>query len=339
MGRTGKPVRMADIAEKLDISVVSVSKALSGKPGVSDEMRAKIVALAQEMGYEMRREASAGGDIGVLVADRMFSDNSFYAKLYRSLSLHCAAEGLTCILEIVPQEAEKDAVPSPLIKGQRVDGVIFMGNISPDYVRAVADHGIPCLLLDFRFPGSRAPCVISDNIDGGYALTKHLLDLGINEIAYVGSIQATSSIMERYLGYQQALRDASIIPREDWLLEDRDENGVPVPISLPIHMPKAFVCNCDETAFHLVNTLRRAGYQVPESVAVTGYDDFRFATVCQPPLTTYCVDMDQMADTVVEMISQKLRQETSPVMLCVVPGHLIVRESTTGFRGEDCPAP
>ena len=70
----GKPVRMADIAERLGISVVSVSKALAGKPGVSEEMRARVVALAQELGYEsVRTYGDAGtGNIGVLVADRFF---------------------------------------------------------------------------------------------------------------------------------------------------------------------------------------------------------------------------------------------------------------------------
>lgn len=71
----GKPVRMADIAEKLSISVVSVSKALAGKPGVSEEMRAKVVALARQMGYEGARvpsELAGTGNVGVLVADRFF---------------------------------------------------------------------------------------------------------------------------------------------------------------------------------------------------------------------------------------------------------------------------
>ena len=76
----GKQVRMADIAEKLGISVVSVSKALAGKPGVSEEMRAKVVALAREMGYEGVRtytEPGRTGNIGVLVANQLVGDSSF----------------------------------------------------------------------------------------------------------------------------------------------------------------------------------------------------------------------------------------------------------------------
>ena len=74
----GKPVRMADIAEKLGISVVSVSKALAGKSGVSEEMRARVVALAREMGYEAARggEGISTGNVAVLVSDRFFSENA-----------------------------------------------------------------------------------------------------------------------------------------------------------------------------------------------------------------------------------------------------------------------
>ena len=136
----GKPVRMADIADKLGISVVSVSKALAGKSGVSEEMRAKVVALARQMGYEgvKGREAPAGtGNIGVLVSDRFFAENAFYTSLYRSLVLKSGGEGFTCMVEIVTPEAERSCVPPALVSGRKVDAVVFMGNLDPAYLRAV----------------------------------------------------------------------------------------------------------------------------------------------------------------------------------------------------------
>ena len=83
-----KQVRMADIAEKLNLSVVSVSKALAGKPGISEENRAKVVALARQMGYTgVRTPTRQSTDIHicVLVADHYFAENAFYTQLYRSL--------------------------------------------------------------------------------------------------------------------------------------------------------------------------------------------------------------------------------------------------------------
>ena len=83
-----KAVRMADIAQRLGISTVSVSKGLAGKEGVSAEMRAKILATAEEMGYQppARTNAHPGGEsIGILVADRFFNENAFYSNLYREI--------------------------------------------------------------------------------------------------------------------------------------------------------------------------------------------------------------------------------------------------------------
>jgi len=88
-----KSVRMADIAAKLGISIVSVSKGLAGKDGVSEEMRAKILATAQEMGYippaPKSAELARSENIGILVADRFFDENQFYSALYRAVLNRC----------------------------------------------------------------------------------------------------------------------------------------------------------------------------------------------------------------------------------------------------------
>ena len=330
-----KPVRMADIADKLGISVVSVSKALAGKPGVSEEMRARVVALAQELGYEAARprpEASGTGNLGVLVPSRFFAENAFYSSLYRALLLASADAGFGCMLEIVSPEAERTAALPALVTGHKVDGVIFMGNTAEGYLRAVGGCGLPCLLLDFRLPGADFDCVYSDNLDGGFALTNHLLRGGRRRIGFVGSIRATSSIMDRYLGYQRALRMAGIVPREAWLLEDRDEEGEFIPIRLPAELPEAFLCSCDEVAFNLVETLRAAGLEVPRDVAVCGYDDYRFATLCQPPLTSYRVNVEQMAETAVSRLTARIRQEQDAPLTFKVSGRMVVRESSGAER-------
>lgn len=325
-----KPVRMADIAEKLDISVVSVSKALAGKPGVSEEMRAKVVALAKQMGYELARaEQPGGGNIGVLVADRFFAGDVFYTSLYRALVLKSIDAGFTCMMEIITPEAERGCDLPALVGGRKVDGVIFMGNFDPAYIRKTEGTGLACLKLDFRPLDRASDCVASDNIEGGCALTRHLLDTGREKIGFIGSIRATSSIMDRYLGYQKALRLAGITPREEWRVEDRDEAGRFIPLELPDPLPEGFICSCDEVAYHLVDALKQIGKRVPEDVAVCGYDDFRYSELCRPPLTTYRVNVEQMAAAAVEWVARRVRAgESGPPSMLTVPGELVIREST-----------
>lgn len=223
-----KSVRMVDIAQQLGISTVSVSKALAGKPGVSEEMRTKVIALAREMGYSgtrVRYEAGLTGNISVLVSDHLFSENTFYTNLYRELVLRSGEDGFSCIVEIISQEAEQTAVPPPLVAQQRVDGVIFMGPLDPIYLEAIMAVGLPCLALDFRIPGLRIDSVRRDNAEGGFLLTKHLLSAGYTQIGFIGDIDRSSGVMERYWGYQWALRQSGILPCDEWLWKDMREKG------------------------------------------------------------------------------------------------------------------
>lgn len=327
-----KNVRMADIAQRLGISIVSVSKGLSGKEGVSEEMRAKILAAAKEMGYTGPQKAEPPADrsesIGVLVADRLFDENAFYSNLYRCILKRCAALGYYCMLEIVTPQAEAARTMPGILTNRKVDGLIFMGEIDRRYLSTAIQQGLPFMLLDFYDDAIAADSVLSDNTSGGYQMTEHLLASGRRKIGFVGSVTATSSIMDRYLGYCRALLRAGIEPRPDWRLEDRDADGSFIQVALPAEMPEAFVCNCDEVAFNLVEYLHRQGYRVPQDVAVTGYDDYRFSTVCRPQLTTYRVDVDGMAVAVVNQLHRKLRHKPPLAPTTIVPGALVKREST-----------
>lgn len=327
-----KGVRMADIAQRLGISIVSVSKGLSGKEGVSDEMRAKIIDTAKEMGYiaptPKKKKEDENKNIGVLVCDRFFNETSFYSNLYRHVVKYCIEQGYACILEIVSPEDERDCVMPLILVRQKVDALIFMGEIDRRYMGAAIKFGLPFLLLDFYDEMISADSVCSDNLAGGYMMTEHLLQTGRTKIGYVGSITSTSSIMDRYLGYCKALLRHGIEPNPAWRLEDRRADGTLIPLQLPEEMPQAFVCNCDECAFNLTEKLRREGYRVPQDVAVTGYDDYRWATINNPPLTSYRVDLEAMAKAATDQLRRKLQHKPVPAPSVMVPGAFVRREST-----------
>ena len=329
-----KKIRMADIAKELGVSVVSVSKALSGQSGVSDDTREKILELAREWGYvplRTRRPAHAGvvtGNIGILVADRFFSDSKFYSNLYRHVLMCCNDHGVSALLELVTPEAEKRCTVPAIVQGNKVDGLIFMGEIAPAYLEAVTATELPYMLLDFYREELEADSVTSDNVAGAYRLTKHILETGKREIGFVGSIHATSSIMDRYLGYTKALLQADIPVRPQWRIEDRDARGELIPAVLPEHMPQAFLCSCDEVAYNLMEQLKRLGYRIPQDIAVAGYDDFAFAQIATPHLTTYRVDVAGMADMVVGQLVRKIRGKHVTKGNMVVTGRFIPREST-----------
>ncbi len=329
-----KKVRMADIAQRLGVSVVSVSKALAGKEGVSEQTRARIVETARQMGYVPLRTPdrsaapASSGNIGVLVADQFFADNTFYSNLYRRLVNRCGECGYSALLELVTPEAEAKCAMPVMVQRKKVDGLIFLGEIGRDYLRAVCSCALPYVLLDFYDEDLEVCSVTSDNVTGGYRITQHLLDTGRDRIGFVGSTLSTSSIMDRYLGYCKALLRAGIPLRDDWVLEDRQGRTTFIPLSLPADMPQAFVCNCDETALLLIDALTRAGYRVPEDIAVAGYDDYHQDRPGLPPLTTYRVNTARMGRVAVNQLISQINGEEDAAENIVVGGRIIRRRST-----------
>ena len=102
----GKKITMRDIANELQVSTVTVSKALSDREGVSDEVRGRIKQKAEEMGYRYHSLAKSmkegiSYNVGVVVAERFFSDNAFYSNLYQRLVIELGKADYSCILEIL----------------------------------------------------------------------------------------------------------------------------------------------------------------------------------------------------------------------------------------------
>ena len=198
--------------------------------------------------------------------------------------------------------------------------------------KVIAAAGVPVVLLDYH--NDRFPClaVMSNNYLGMYRATRYLLERGHREIAFVGSVKATDNIMDRYYGYCKGLREYGIPIRRDWVIEDRDlESGV-VSVALPEHMPTAFVCNCDNTAGVLYDRLAEAGLRVPEDVSVTGYDDYLFNHVFSSSLTTYHVDMEEMARLAVKLLLRQVRKKEGGRGVRYVDGFMVERGSVKNME-------
>lgn len=326
-----KSVTMKDIANKLDISIVSVSKALSGKDGVSEQVRRQIVETAREMGYEYSQEkknnAALHSNIGIIVADRFFNDNSFYSGMYRSILVKCAEAGFSGILEMVMPDDEKNCVMPNMITLDKVDGVIFMGEINHQYISEVAKTGLPFVMLDFyddKLPGDS---VVSDGIYGTYGLTTRLIEAGYKKLMFVGSVTATSSILDRYLGFCKALLRNGLPLDTGNAIPDRDSDGKFIELEIPSELPDAFVCNCDETAYHLAEKLKELGYSLPDDVSIVGFDDYRFATLCTPQLTTFHVDLDAMSSASFSLLLRKIRSKPYTKGRTIIGGEFVIRNS------------
>lgn len=325
-----KKVKMADIAQRLGVSTVTVSKALAGKDGVSEAMREKIIALAEEMGYQIKSTAGdgrAGQMVGVLVSERFLRPNeSLYWIMYERILDKLTSREMFGMIERVSLRDEVEKTVPMLVQSKRVQALIVIGNFTLDYLQMVRHQGLPVVQMDCYYPQFGMDAVISDGYYGMYQLTDYLLRRGHRDIAYVGRIGATSSITDRYFGYCRALQEWHIPVQAQWVLSDRDDDGN-WQICLPEVMPTAFACNCDPLAYHLIRLLRERGWQVPEDISVVCFDDYLFSELSSPRITCYGVDIDGMARYSVEQLCRRWQDPGAEISFQVVTGHVVEKDS------------
>ncbi len=332
-----KNVTMRDIAKKVGVSTVTVSKALTDKDGVGSELRAVIKATAEEMGYTysgigdgFRRGRSY--NIGVIVEEH-YVDNSttvfpFYMKMYNSINKQMSQFHYSVIMEAITSKMLAEHRMPDIVTERKVDGVIVLGQMKSDYLKVLRENKLPVVYLDFYDRTMEVPSVINDNMYGTYMLTNYLVAMGHKKIAYVGSIDATASILDRYLGYYRSLLTHQLKMPDDYIIPDRDDEGYSIDLQMPKEMPTAFVCNCDGTANLLMKLLISRGYRIPQDISVVGFDNYSAEFDYNlPKLTTIEVNIEEMTKNAVEMIIRLLKGGENLGGRKVISGKLIIRDS------------
>ncbi|MBQ8137008.1 MAG: LacI family DNA-binding transcriptional regulator [Clostridia bacterium] len=326
-----KKVSMRDIGLAAGVSAVTVSKALAGRDGMSDAMRKRIVDIAAEMGYQYPESAArmkTGLDIGIVIPEQYFEPDSYYSMMYKKLISRLSQAGHFGLLELLGK-ADAAALRLPrLIDTRHVDGLILLGQPAKEYYRMIAATGTPTVFLDFYDEQGSADSVVGDNTYGCYRLTSHLIKNGHREIGFVGNIRATSSILDRFLGYYRALLLHDLPLHPEWILRDRDDENSWTELTLPERLPTAFVCNCDVVAARLITALQARGLRVPEDISVTGFDDYLILP-SGVPLSTFRVDTDSMVELAVKAVTERCSDSRKPFGRLVVSGQPVYRDSET----------
>lgn len=330
-----KKVTLADIACQIGVSTVAVSNALSGKPGVSPAMREKIINTAEEMGYtspSLNTKMIQTGNIGVIVPESYYGFSaSFYNEIYQRVIKGLYQNNYYGILELISTEDEELGSIPRVVREGKVDGLILLGQLTENYIRRILKEvNIPMIFLDTYTASSAIDTVISDGYYGTYMLTAYLTRRGHKRIGFVGNTDATSSIADRFWGYRRALREARINFIETWEIPDRNLAGVMYEkmILKDREILDAYVCNCDLTAYKVIQNLEELGYEVPRDVSVVGFDNFVTQGMDTERITTYAVDMDRMTDVCIKTLLCKIRHESYIEGIQIVSGKIIIKNST-----------
>jgi len=328
-----KKVTMQDVANRVGVSKVTVSKALRGNKDISDNMKERIKEAAAETGYIFNAQIKTATNdethcIGIISAERFFGqEDYFYIDLYRLVSKYLERIHYTCMFHILDFDNEKNQVIPTMIGDKKVDGVILLGQLTKEFVKKIVQLNIPLVFLDFYYDKVNVDSVNTDNFFGTYEITNDLIEKGHKKIAFVGNLNLTSSIQDRFLGYYKSILEYKLSFKNSWIINDRTDDSIWIDIPLPTDMPTAFVCNCDKTALILIEKLKSSGYRVPEDCSVVGFDDSMHAMQSSPNISTVRVDLDEMARVVVKMISKKVNDIGTQYGRVMIKGKLVMRDS------------
>jgi len=338
-------VSVKEIAARAGVSFQTASKVLNGgSVRVSAETAARIMAVAQELGYRPNTVARSlvqqtTTTIGLITGD--LNDGAlsqFAVAAERTARRHQHA---VLIGNLYDHDNDGAAVLQMLID-RRVDGVIAAAPQLEDD-SAVADllrRYVPAVSLH-HVPGGGVPVVGSNHREGARIATRHLVELGHTKIGTITGPFRRHVVRSRLHGYEDTLRDAGIELSEDLAAEADWTPGVAADATrLLLQRDPAITAifvHSDTMAIGVLSALAGAGRTVPSDVAVVSCDNMPFAAYLIPPLTSLRVPFAQTGERAVELLLARIAGQEAPAAPVLLPVELIIRASC-GAPGTPVPA-
>ncbi|MDD2201496.1 MAG: LacI family DNA-binding transcriptional regulator [Firmicutes bacterium] len=328
-----------EIAERVGVSPATVSRALSGKDYVRQELRDEILEVAKEMNYHPNQQARSlvlkeTHTIGLVVPD---ITNPFFPSIARGVEDVAHAHGYNVILCNTDSNSRKEKQYLEMLYSKRVDGLILISSqANTSQIKKLLEYNVPVVLADRSID---FPCdlVTTDNTAGAYQATKHLIGLGRYPIAIITGPSDLPTRGERFEGYRMAMVENGLEVQPELILEGdyRQHSGYRLTKEL-LKMkepPQAiFACN-DLMALGCMVALEDMGVEVPEQMAVVGYDDVEFASTTRPRLTTVAQPKYEMGSIACETLLKRIRDKDAPQRRVVLQTQLVVRESSVVAEG------
>lgn len=329
---------IADIARLAGVSKSTVSRALNDSPLISAETKDRIRAVASEHEFEMSaaaRNLSLQQSHAIAFVTYAHHANDLSDAFMLEL-MSGAASGLHehdyDLLVIQVGKGDTDWINRYLRSG-RVDGFIVLSSLTGTrQMKALVESEAPFAIWDVAPRDHRGYCAVSgDSVTGGRLATEHLLGTGRRRIGFIGGFAHAPEVHDRLAGYQAALADAGVaydpelVSYGDW--HRPEASGAEAAEQLLERAPDldAIFANSDLLAIGAIGGLRRLGKDVPDDVAVVGYDDIAVARYASPPLTTIRQDGPLAGRLLASNLVQRL--QSGVITNVSIPAELVIRDS------------
>lgn len=326
---------MKDIARATGLSESTVSRALNNHPHIKQTTRERVQKAAKELDYRpnalARGLARSRTQVIGLVIGRI--SNLFFGEVVRGIEEVVNLHGYSLILCITGMDPRKELHYIDVLRQQKVDGIIFMSGFFPlDLQKAIVHSGIPTIAISRLVLQEEILSVRIDDFKESKAATDYLLSLGHQRVGLIsGPLQDPVAGISRLEGYKKALAENGI-PFEPPLVQEGDfrlNGGYEGMLRLLTlrQRPTAIFATNDEMAIGAIKACREKGLQVPNDLAIVGFDDTPFATMSEPLLTTIAQPIYQLGATAAQLLIQFMEEGSVPEKRVILPCQLKIRES------------
>lgn len=353
-----KRITIQDIADELGLSRNTVSKALNNSEGLADATRQRIIQKAAEMGYKqfalinlMPAQQRENAFIPNYLRENperrevaLFSTTYLAAPHFSSLMLdafqnNLALLGLTLNTHrVTPANLESHTLPITF-DINRVAAIICIEMFDRSYDQMVCALGVPTLFVDAPpdLNGETLPCdqLIMENTSQVVKLVSEMLSRHHSQIGFIGNWEHCQSFYERYCAFRLAmtLNDAPV--NENWLIPGNNMEEIHPPLSRLArenNFPELFICANDFIALDVMRSLYALGLNVPNDIALAGFDDSSGSRRCIPPLTTVHIHTQIMAYEAVRLLRSRMEEPSLNFRRVYTETELIWRASTSTLR-------
>ena len=342
-----KKLTISSIAELAGVSKATVSRVLNGYPHISPEVREQVEAVIKETGYQPNQVArSLASDrsniIGLVIpkgTEAVFLD-PYFPALTNGITQVSNNHGLTLALFIFHSEQEGHDTIKSIVNTGLLDGLILttdrvtFDRTTDPFIPQLVERDIPFVLIGRPDnPKDDIPYIDTNNIEGGYIATRHLIDLGYQRIATVTSKHNPAGD-DRFVGYRQALEecgrevDLNLVAYGDYTLE----SGYQAMKQLIPQQPDAVFVASDTMAVGALRAIQEANLVVPDDIAIVGHDDLPPAIQANPQLTTVRQSVEKLGGKAVEMLLEIINTHEHIKRQILLPSRLIIRASCGAKR-------
>ena len=340
-----KKVTIQDVAKELNLSRNTVAKALNNSDTVAYETRYVVIKKAYEMGYSKLssvvlnefkiKEKYEKSKTIVVLARRELS--SFWNHIIMGISDELNKNNCKLQFNFISDQDEENK-NLPLDLDTDINGIIMLSVFRKDYIDLIMKKDVPVVFLDAPSNVSDiSKCgdiVIFEGLNSTKALIKHLAMRGMKKIGFIGDITYCKTILDRYQGFVEGMKEAGLDIDEEFLLTRHmpyryyrvDE--VHKALGELKKMPEAFCCANDDIARDVILFLRNKGLRVPEDVAVTGFDDKEEAAIMMPALTTVHIGNQRMGKRLVQQLMWRIENTDMPKEIVTIHTDIVIRQSS-----------